>query len=304
MNVLSIAVPAWTCLTIPFLFHAGDQHTAATHLMGMWNLEPSILLGCAGLLLCYIWVQRFRLTAASLFFTAGVLVLLLALASPLHLLGEHYLFSAHMTQHLLLVLVVPPLLLLGTPAWLFRKLLRWAPARRAEAILGHPFVAWTLLTVAIFAWHVPALFNATLENEPLHIFEHLVFLVTGTIFWWPVMSPLKDRQRLGTGAAMFYLFAAGVSNCILGIILTFSSPGLYPAYVSPTDPYGILVHIRYDWGLSPTIDQQLGGMIMWVPGCLAYIGAILGVMARWYAAEPSRITNYELRITNMNKDNS
>ena len=152
-----------------------------------------------------------------------------------------------------------------------------------EGIVAHPLVAWSLVTVAMYAWHIPALFNAALANREIHNLEHLVFLVTGTIFWWPVMSPLKERQRLGTGSAVFYLFTAGVSNCVLGIILTFASPGLYPAYLSPSDPYGILVHIRYEWGLTPVLDQQLGGMIMWVPGCLAYLGAILGTLARWYA---------------------
>jgi cytochrome c oxidase assembly factor CtaG len=283
MNPQPLLTPAWSWSSPTLFLHAGDQHTTAGHLMGMWSFEPSVLLGCAGLLLGYMWVQRFRLTGMSLFFTAGVLVLLLALISPLHMLGERYLFSAHMVQHLLLVLVVPPLLLLGIPAWLFRRVLQWEPARRTERILGHPLVAWSLVAVAVYAWHAPVLFNATLANPEIHILEHVIFLVTGTIFWWPVMTPLTESQRLGTGAAVFYLFSAGVTNCVLGIILTFASPGLYPAYVSPSDPYGILVHIRYEWGLSAALDQQLGGMIMWVPGCLAYLGAILGTLARWYS---------------------
>jgi cytochrome c oxidase assembly factor CtaG len=282
MNWDPILTPAWSGGATGILLHAGDQHTTTSHLMGMWSLDPSVLLGCAGLLVGYMWVQRFRLTGGSIFFTAGVVVLLLALVSPLHALGERYLFSAHMVQHLLLVLVVPPLLILGTPAWIFRRALEWGPARKIEAVLGHPFPTWLLVTVAIFAWHIPALFNATLANPGIHVLEHVIFLVTGTLFWWPVMNPLRDRERLGPGGAMFYLFSAGIANCLLGIILTFASPGLYPAYVSPPDPYGILVHIRYEWGLSAALDQQLGGMIMWVPGCLAYLGAILGTMARWY----------------------
>src|SRR4051794_32731593 len=191
----AISIQAWYGGAAGMLMHAGGQNTAGDQLMGMWSFEPSVLLGCAGLLLGYMWMQRFRLNPGSIFFTAGVLVLLLALVSPLHALGETYLFSAHMVQHLLLVLVVPPLLILGTPAWMFRRALQWEPARKLEAVLGHPFPAWFLVTVAIYAWHLPVLFNATLANPAIHTLEHVIFLVTGTIFWWPVMNPLRDRER-------------------------------------------------------------------------------------------------------------
>ena len=83
---------------------------------------------------------------------------------------------------------------------------------------------------------------------------------------------------------MVYLFSQGITSCALGIMLTFATPGLYPAYVTPTDPYGMLAHLRYDLGLTPALDQQLGGVFMWVPGCLVYIGAVLAILGRWLSA--------------------
>ena len=281
LHLLLSVRAVWGFAAQLFLLHTGTGG-AWGHIMSLWALEPSILVGCAALLLGYIIIQGFRLTSASFFFTLGVVILLLALVSPLHTLGEYYLFSAHMVQHLLLVLVVPPLLLLGTPAWIFRKLLQWPVADRVERVLGQPAVAWVLATLALYIWHAPVLFELTLHNMQAHIAEHLIFLVTGVIFWWPIMCPLPERHRMNTAASVVFLFSAGVTNCLLGIVLSFAQPGIYPTYVSANDPFGVLVHIRYDWNITPAMDQQLGGMIMWVPGCLAYLGAILGTLGRWY----------------------
>ena len=263
------------------LLHGGNRDALA-HIGWMWAWEPSIFVGCALLLLGYTWVQGFRLTGRWPFFTLGVLVLLFALVSPLHVLGERYLFSAHMIQHLLLVLAVPPLLLHGTPAWLFRRVLANPWASRVERVLGSPVVAWALFTVNMWSWHVPALFNATLQNHNVHILEHLLFLVTGTIFWWPVLHPLSERRQLPLPGVVFYMFLAAAASSVLGIVLTFAPPGLYPAYVHPDDTYGILAEIR-GWGLWPAVDQQLAGMGMWVPGCVAYVVAALVALGRWFA---------------------
>jgi putative membrane protein len=279
---LSLHMLVSSAQALVFLLHGGPGG-AWEHIMSLWAWDPGVLAGCALLLLGYVAIQRFRLSGSSVFFTLGVLVLLLALVSPLHILGEHYLFSAHMVQHLLLVLVVPPLLILGTPAWVFRRLLRWPLADRIERTLGQPAVAWSLAAVAVYVWHVPALFELTLHNMQAHIVEHGTFLVTGALFWWPVMCPLDERRRLNTLSSVLYLFSAGVTNCVLGIVLSFAQPGLYPTYLNPADPFGVLVHIRYEWGITTALDQQLGGMIMWVPGCLAYLGAILGTLGRWYS---------------------
>ncbi|HBY95970.1 MAG: cytochrome c oxidase assembly protein [Ardenticatenaceae bacterium] len=248
-----------------------------------WEWEPSIVVGCVALLVGYLAALRFRPTKAALWFAGGLLVLLLALVSPLDTLGDTYLFSAHMVQHLLLVLIVPPLLLLGIPPSLAERALQWPLAGRAERVLGQPLVAWLVGIVAIWVWHAPALYNAALNSEAIHIAEHLCFLVSATIFWWPVLMPLPGR-RLAPLATLLYIVPAAMANTLLGILLAYSPLGLYPAYLSPEDTLGILPLLRDSWGLSPKADQQLAGLLMWVPGGLVYLAALLGVLARWFGS--------------------
>jgi putative membrane protein len=251
-------------------------------LASTWSWDASVLVGCAALIGGYLVVVRSRITNKTLFFIAGVLVMLLALESPLEKLGDTYLFSAHMAQHLLLILIVPPLMLLGIPRWLAQQVLDWPLARRIEHILNQPLLAWLLGMGTLWVWHIPALYNATLADENIHVVEHLSFLVTSSIFWWPILSPLTER-RLAPLATIPYLFAASAATSILGIILTFTPPGIYPAYLDPNDEIGALPLLRDSWGLTPTADQQLGGLLMWVPGGLAYLSGIIGALARWYS---------------------
>lgn len=246
-----------------------------------WVWEPSVLLGCLALLAAYIQVAR-PLTARAALFVLGDVVLLIALVSPLDTLGDIYLFSAHMLQHLLLVLVVPPLLLLGVPPRLFERLLRWAPARRAERLLGRHVLAWALGMGTLWAWHAPALYEAALGNEGVHIVQHLSFLVAATIFWWPVVAPAPLR-RLSSLGAVPYLLASSVTSSVLGVILTFAPPGVYPSYLHPIDTLGILRLARGGWGLTAHTDQQLGGLLMWMLSSPVYLAALIAALARWYS---------------------
>jgi putative membrane protein len=152
--------------------------------------------------------------------------------------------------------------------------------RAVERALRRPAVAWLLGIGAMYLWHLPALYDAALAHTGIHIGEHLCFLATGVIFWWPVCAPLPE-SRYAPLAAMLYLFTAAVGSSMLGIILTFASPGLYPAYLHPVDTRGFLPLIRDSWGVSPAVDQQFGGLLMWVPGGLVYLCAIIGTFARW-----------------------
>jgi cytochrome c oxidase assembly factor CtaG len=251
-------------------------------LTSTWNWNPSVLAGCTALIGVYLAAVRSRLTRRVLLFVAGVLVTLFALVSPLDALGDTYLFSAHMVQHLLLMQIAPPLLLLGSPAWLAKKIVDWPPVGSAERILGRPVVAWLLGMGTMWVWHLPALYNATLADEGLHIVEHLSFLVTSTIFWWPVLSPLKDR-RLSPSATLLYLVPAVAASDILGTILTYTAPGVYN-YLHPIDTLGVLPLLRGTWGLSPAVDQQLGGLAMWILGDPVYLWGILNGVARWRGA--------------------
>jgi len=246
-----------------------------------WDWEPSVVAGCAALLLAYFASMRFRFPKVAWFFIAGIIVLLLALVSPLDTLGDTYLFSAHMLQHILLILIVPPLLLLGMPRELAQRILRVPLAVRLERILGRPILAWTLGVGTMWLWHWPLLYNAALANETIHIVEHLMFLVTATIFWWPVIGPIEELRMAPLGAVV-YVFGACVAHTVLAILLTFAPLGLYPAYLQPVDTLHILPLIRDRWGLTPSADQQWGGLLMWVPACLVYLSVLLATLARWY----------------------
>ena len=246
-----------------------------------WTWQPSVVFGSLALLLGYVYVVRSRWTRRSWLFVAGVLIMMLDLISPLDTLGDTYLFSAHMAEHLFLIWVVPPLLLLGTPPWLARRVLEHPVFDRTERDLRRPLVAWLIGNVTIWVWHAPFLYNAALANEDIHIVEHLSFLVSATILWWPGLAPLEER-RLPPLIVIIYLFATGVSNVVLGIILTYTPPGAYPAYLHPLDEYGALAFLRETLGLTPEIDQQWGGLLMWVPGSVVYLIASLAALARWY----------------------
>jgi cytochrome c oxidase assembly factor CtaG len=255
----------------------------AQFLVSAWNWEPTVLLGCAVLSLGYLAIARFHLTRKTLVYQVGVMVLFLALESPIDVLGEEYLFSAHMLQHLLLILIIPPLLLLGIPGEWFERLLDWKPADILERLLGRPAIALILAVVALYLWHIPALYDAAVENEAIHSLEHLIFLVGATIFWWPVINPIKERRRISGLGTMLYIFVGAVANTVLGIILTFAPAVLYRVYLFPADSFGILAMIRTVWSLDPLADQQLGGLLMWIPGGLFYLSAILVVFARWFS---------------------
>lgn len=256
---------------------------SAGPILTAWTWEPSVVLGCCALVLAYLAAVRGRYTPRAPWFFAGVGVLFLALTSPIDALGDDYLFSVHMVQHLLLVLVVAPLLVWGLPPAEMAWLLRRPGVGRIERVLAAPLLAWGLAAGVLWVWHLPALYNAALRDEGIHAVQHLIFLGTAVIYWWPVLAP-APAHRLSPLAALPYLFLMGLSNVLLGVLLTFIPAGLYPAYLHPIDTLGILLLIRQTWGLTPAFDQQLGGLAMWVPGGLVYLAAILGTVIQWYRA--------------------
>jgi cytochrome c oxidase assembly factor CtaG len=208
-------------------------------------------------------------------------VLLLALLSPLDTLGDTYLFSAHMLQHMLLILAIPPLLLLGVPAGVAKKLLHYPFVAACERVLSKPLLAWTIGVGTMWIWHWPLFYNAALATQPVHVAEHLMFLVSAMIFWWPILNPVQEA-RLAPLRAVIYLFGACIAHTVLAILLTFAPLGLYPAYLHPADALGILPLIRDRWGITPLADQQWGGLLMWIPTCLVYLGFLLATLASWY----------------------
>jgi cytochrome c oxidase assembly factor CtaG len=258
----------------------GPMNALSDVLLHGWEVHPTVVIGCIGLL---VWYFRYGVPPAKYWiaFLAGIAILCLALISPIDALGDQYLFSAHMLQHLLLILIVPPLLILGlTP----ERVGVWMTVPRiyaAERFLATPWIAWTFSMFIMSIWHIPFLYNATNANKAIHITEHLMFLVTACMFWWPIFSPIYE-QRLAPPKAMLYLFGAAAVSTVLGIIITFLPVGLYHPYLHPLDEMGALHLIRVTWGISAVDDERLAGLLMWVPGCSVYFAGMLMEMARWY----------------------
>lgn len=212
-------------------------------------------------------------------FVGGWLFLTISLVSPLDPLGTK-LFSAHMLQHELLMIVVAPLMVLSRPlaVWTWALPMRWrriagrvtqhAAWARPWNVLTAPLSAWLLHAAALWLWHVPWLFEAALHNENVHTLQHVSFLATALLFWWAVLG---QTRRANQGAALGYLFTTMVHTGALGALLTLSPVVWYPHYLATTAAFGI----------SALEDQQLGGLIMWVPAGLVYLAAGLALAARW-----------------------
>ena len=215
----------------------------------------------------------------ALSFAAGWLLLAVALLPPLDPLGTQ-LFWGHMVQHELLMIGAAPLLVLGRPlglwAWGLPRRWRRAGGRMFHAplwrgpwkVVTAPLGAGLLHALVLWVWHVPALFDAALVHPAVHVTQHIAFLAGALLYWWSVLgSAARARQ----GIALLSLFTTMVHTGALGALLTLASTPWYPPYLATTAAYG----------LEPLQDQQLGGLVMWVPASLAYLGAALWLAARW-----------------------
>jgi putative membrane protein len=243
-----------------------------------WNWDPSIVIGTALIVSLYLYAigplrkqhgfepaRREQVFA----FILGMGLMFLALVSPLDELGDSYLFSAHMVQHLFLIVIGPPLLLIGTPDWFIRPIVRHRALFALLRFLTLPAAAFVIFNTDFFLWHAPALYNATLENENIHILEHMTFIIFGLLFWWPILSPSKDLPRLSIGGQILYLFLSCIPVLVLGVGLTLL-PLLYAPYIAAPRV----------WGISAALDQQLGGLVMLMPGNIIMI-IVIALFLRW-----------------------
>jgi cytochrome c oxidase assembly factor CtaG len=266
-----------------------------------WSLDPPAALALAiGVL---YWLSNRRTVGPArtraqrrrrhLYFYAGIAVVLVALASPLDAYSEQ-LFWAHMTQHVLLLVVAPPLIVLARPwvrLWrvlslrarqslggsLARGHLTWL--RRLGGFLGAPLPTFVLFCGVLLVWHIPPLFDATLESEWLHALEHTLFFTTALMFWKQVIDSPPLHAPMGEGWRMAYLVGAMVVMWILAIVLALASHPLYAPYAHEATRPG---------GISALADQELAAGVMWVPGSITLLLALFFYVNRWLSPAPVR----------------
>ena len=250
-----------------------------------WEAHWDAMAGLALLLGAYLYGvgplrERYRLADYAeprqiATFCAGVVVIFFALASPLHILSERFLFSMHMSQHVLLTLVAPPLLILGTPDWLLRPLLRPNWSFRIARVLTHPVTAFAAFNVVFSIWHIPALYNSSLHSEVVHAVEHVMMVSTAILMWWPLTSNLSELPRLDYPFQMGYLFILSIAQIIVFAIITFAEEPIYEFYVQAPRI----------WSLSPLLDQQLGGIIMKVGSGVYFVTLMIIIFFKWFNQE-------------------
>jgi cytochrome c oxidase assembly factor CtaG len=255
-----------------------------------WSFEPGVV--CCLALAAALYARGARpcrgVTPAQMAcFWGGIAMLVLALVSPIDALGEA-LFSGHMTQHEILMLGAAPLFVFARPV----PALLWGLPMRARRLAGRagktalvrgafgsltrPLHAWWLHAAALWIWHAPVLFMATLENGWIHTAQHMSFFVSALCFWWALF---QTSRRTEYGHGVFYVFTTAIHTGILGALLTFSPRVIYPVYAASTST----------WGLTPLEDQQLGGLIMWMPAGILYMAAGLKLFWMWIQpGEPAR----------------
>lgn len=253
------------------------------------SLVPVVLT----LLLAIVYLRGARARSRwpiwrTLLFLLGLAALIASLASPIDTIALE-LFSVHMLQHMLLLVVTAPLLLAGAPV---RPLLRGLPLTVRRTVIRaiarntafqalvhfvrHPLMAAALYVVGLYAWHVPALYDAALDHSAVHVIEHLWFLGVALVFWSVVIDPVPFRATLPYAARIPFLLLVGAAqNTILGGVLAFSDRLYYTHYATTTQAYG----------LEPVTDQRLGGAIMWVPGDLIFLVAASFSFFLWLQSE-------------------
>jgi cytochrome c oxidase assembly factor CtaG len=284
---------------------AAMAHHAVGHEEGLWRPEWPV----AAILAVSLWfylrgVRRLWRTASRnrglrrsevACFIAGWLVVAAALMPPVHTLGEA-LFSVHMVEHELLMAVAAPLLVLGRPLIAFL----WAMPQSARRHLGslpaaHPIrptwlfatsalAAWTIHAVILWVWHLPVLFAAALTSELVHSLQHVCFLGAALLYWTSLLRDRRDAE--GRGAAVISLFATTLQSGMLGALLTLGTVTWYPFYADRSAA----------WGLTALEDQQLAGLVMWVPGGLVYMGAALALAAAWLAESETKTRHWEAAL--------
>jgi putative membrane protein len=242
-----------------------------------WSIHPSTVIGIAALGALYIWasyrMRRSPTDAQKIFFVSGLLVMFATLNGPIHDLSDDYLFSAHMVQHLLLTLAIPPLLLAGTPGWMLRPIFSVRGIRPVAQFFTRAQIAFVVFNLTIAFWHLPPFYNAAMAHHGLHIVEHLMFMASAVLMWWPLLSQLPEFPRLAYPGQMLYSFLMSIPMSIVAVYIAMADHVLYPAYDAAPRVLP----------LTPLEDQLFGGLIMWIPGGIIFMIIMTVVFFKWNA---------------------
>lgn len=262
------------------LLHAGGVDPTGW-LFSDWNVEPTIAIGLLAMLAGYLYLTRDngagsapeRVTTGKqkASFIGGLVTLFVALGPPLDDWSDHYLLLAHMVQHLLLILLAAPLLLVGIPSWMLEPLTRNRVTNAIGYWLTRPVIAYVIANLVVILWHVPVFYDAALRSQPMHVLEHATFIATGILAWWPIAGPLPQWPRLPLPLQSLYFFAMTIPGSGVGAFITFAEPGLYSPYDTA----------RRIFGIDLATDQQAAGLLMWVVVSTIYLGLITVTFFKW-----------------------
>ncbi len=276
--------------------------TAAAPGFWDWSFDPPLVLVIDLAILYWIGARRtltpLRTRPAqrrrSIYFYTSLLVLAIALSSPIEILSQQ-LFWVHMVQHVLLLMVAAPLMVLARPwirlwrclpldarRWLGRGLSRGrraAPLRRLARTLGSPAVSFVLFSVVLLAWHLPSLFDATLSSSALHALEHTLFFCAALLFWKQVIYSPPLRARLSDPERVLYAVGGMVVSWVLAVVIALAPHPLYSFYAHLAARPG---------GISALADQQIAAGVMWVPGSITFLIVVFAYVHRWLMPPPAR----------------
>jgi putative membrane protein len=282
-------VPAQNIRSLDSVAHPGGP-LSPHDLWTAWSLESYVWIPLLVCIVIYVWgVHKVWQRAGRghgisrrqwMSFVGAILMLILALISPLDALSKS-LFSAHMVQHLILMLAAAPLLVLSDFQLAFLWILPRSQVQTIgssvnqtrRSVLTHPIIIWILFTVTMWVWHASTFYEAALRNEVMHALEHIMFLLTAVLFWW-LLFKHTHPEHIHYAMTVPFLFLTVLQSGILGALMTFTSQPWYSAYAASTPA----------WGLSPLQDQQLAGLIMWMPGGAVFTLLTIGYFAAWLRA--------------------
>jgi len=242
-----------------------------------WPFDPSVYVGLVVLFFGHAWLARGAADAErkhTVYFLAGLFTVWLALETPIDTISDYYLDSVHMLQHVLLAFVAPPLMLLGLSPAMAGSLLR-VPGLRG---ITEPIPAQLIAAVVMIAWHIPTLYDATLANESLHILEHVMFIGSGLVLYWPIVQATSSHARweMSAGAKLVYMLLATLPQDGVALVLIFSRVPFYDFYTHAP---------RLLEGFTALIDQTIAGAVLMIFGKVT-LGIAAGVVFfRWFGAE-------------------